>query len=224
MILQEHLKLAGFLMLPIGLAAIFFLGHPFRDELASRVFSLTSLNPTQQCNISIAAHALDNYVVEPGQLFSFNTVVGPRTDSRGYRSARSYLGNESPATFGGGICLVSSALYQAALVSGLKIEERLPHLRTIASVAPGLDATVWYGNADLKFRNTTAHPLQIKANVKDHNLYVKILSENRKDSPAPAELKTFIASHNRNELLVEVFRDTEGKRSFISRDHYQISR
>lgn len=209
--------------LPLALASFFVMSHPFRDELASRTFGLSYLSPTQINNIAIASNSLNGYVLEPGQVFSFNRVVGPRTDSRGYRSARSYLGNESPATFGGGICLLSSGLYQDALIAGLKIEERLPHMRTIASVEPGLDATVWYGNADLKFRNITAHPMQIKAEVKDHNLYIKFLSENASDMPARAELKTFIARRSQSELMVEVFRNVAGKRSFVSRDHYQLS-
>ncbi len=220
---RKIISWTALIALPLSLLSFFVLSHPFRDEIASRTFGLSYLSPTQVNNISIAANALNGYVLEPGQVFSFNRIVGPRTDSRGYRSARSYLGNESPATFGGGICLLSSGLYQDALIAGLKIEERLPHLRTISSVEPGLDATVWYGNADLKIRNTTAHPLQIKAEVREHNLYVKFMSENAADMPVKADLSTFVARRTKNELLVEVFRNVGGKRCFVSRDHYQLS-
>lgn len=217
------LKMAALFAMPVVLASFFFLEHPFKDEIDCKVFSVASLSPVQQCNISIAANKLDNYIIKPGESFSFNRVVGPRTDSRGYRSAPSYLGNGSPATFGGGICLLSSALYQAALETGLKIEERSPHMRTISSVTPGLDATVWYGNADLKFRNISSHPVQIKSMVKDHNLYVKLFAENASDMPAKAELKTAVTRQTRTELLVESFGITnDGRRNFISRDHYDL--
>lgn len=218
------LRSAAFLGLPFVLAGFFFCTHPFRDELVCKVFSLASLNPNQQFNIELAAHALDRYVLKPGEEFSFNKIVGPRSDGKGYRPAPSYLGPDSPATIGGGICLVSSALYQAALAAGLQIDERVPHMRTIASVPPGLDATVWYGRADLKFRNTSSHPLEIKAECKNHNLYVSLLSERAKDTAPIAVLKTFISRHNRDELLVEVFRDQAGTRTFISRDNYRISK
>lgn len=212
------------LAMPLALGVFLYFTNPFRDELVREVYSLSCLSPNQQYNIELATRALDGRVLKPGELFSFNRAVGPRRDRRGYRPAPTYVGPESPATVGGGICLVSSALYQAALATGLKIEARTPHLRTIASVTPGLDATVWYGRKDLKFRNCTPEPIQIKAECKDHNLYISILGERRQDLPALAQLKTVVARRNKNELMVEVFREVKGNRSFISRDHYQINK
>ena len=219
----KRLRTAAVLSLPLILAAIFLFAHPFKQELVSRVFSLVELNSKQQCNIAVAAHALNGYVIEADDTFSFNKVVGPRTDARGYRSAPSYVGPNSPATFGGGICLLSSALYQAALIAGLDVQERSPHMRTIASVEPGLDATVWYGQSDLKIVNNKKNALQIKSEVKDHKLYVQLFSAN-KDRQALANLKTVVCRQSRSELLVEVFSESEGKRRFISRDHYQLAR
>ncbi len=221
---RTSLKNFALLALPLVLASFFISTHPFRVELVSRIFSLASLSPSQQFNIALAAHTLDNLVLRPGDEFSFNKVLGPRSDSKGYRAAPSYVGQGSPATVGGGICLVSSALYQAALATGMTIEERSPHMRTISSVPPGLDATVWYGRSDLKFKNTTGHPIQIKAECKNHNLYIRFLGEQGKEQAKVAELKTFVSRQNKNELLVEVFRQSANSRDFVSRDHYQISR
>ncbi len=208
--------------LPLFLASFFLLTFPFKDELVSKVFSLRGLNSSQQFNIELACRALNNLVLQPGEQFSFNKVVGPRSDARGYRSAPSYLGPNSPSTSGGGICLVSSALYQAALASGMRVSERLPHLRTISSVTPGLDATVWYGRADLKFINESKQPLQIKTECKNGNFYLRLYSQNKNEMPPVSVLRTVHARQNRNELLVEVFKENAGKRSFVSRDLYQL--
>ncbi len=222
--LTRILKAIVLIAMPLSLGSFLWFNNPFKDELVREVFSLASLSPSQQCNIELAARVLDGRVLKPGELFSFNRALGPRIDRRGYRPAPSYVGPHSPATAGGGICLVSSALYQAALSTGLKIEARTPHLRTINSVTPGLDATVWYGREDLKFRNSTPHPLQIRAECKDHNFYISILGERNKDMPALAQLKTVVARLNEHELMVEVFREANGNRSLVSRDHYQINK
>lgn len=221
---QTALKGAYLLAIPLALCVFLFATHPFRQQIVCRVFSLVPLNPCQRENIRVAAKAIDGYVVKPGEEFSFNRVVGPRSDGRGYRPAASYLEKGSPQTSGGGICLLSSAIYQAALASGLKIEERTPHMRTISSVEPGLDATVWYGKADLKFKNSTANPVLISAECKNNNLYIRLMGERDARVDKTAQLKTFIASHNQNELLVETFRELDGHREFVSRDHYEISR
>lgn len=219
--MSRILKAFALLAMPLALAGFFLFTHPFREELVTRVYSLNELSPVQEANITVAARALNGYVIEPNELFSFNRIVGPRTDARGYRSAPSYVGPNSPSTFGGGICLVSSALYQCALILGLPINERVSHLRPISSVNFGQDATVWYGQSDLKFSNNIKEALQLKAEVKDHKLYIKLLSAN-KPNVETAELKSVVARRSRRELLVEVFRDTKGKRTFISRDHYSF--
>ena len=220
----QRLKILVLAAIPLSLATFLWFTNPFKDELVRKIFSLTCLNPSQERNIERAARSLDGRVLKPGELFSFNRALGPRSIERGYHPAPTYVGPDSPATVGGGICLVSSALYQAALAAGLKIEARSPHLRTISSITPGLDATVWYGRQDLKFRNSTPLPVQIKAECKDHNLYVSIMGERSKDMPPPASLTAVVARRNDNELLVEVFREAQGRRSFVSRDHYQINK
>ncbi len=209
------------LALPICLAFYFFKAYPFPDELASRTFSLNILSPIQRNNIDIAARAVNNTILEPGEEFSFNRIVGPRSDGKGYRPAPSYLGPDSPATVGGGICLVSSAIYQAALEANCKIVERVPHLRTIASVPPGLDATVWYGRADLKFRNNFSVPIQISAECRDNNLRVKFLGQKSSTNLPKSKLHTVLVSQNREELLVEAFTETNGKRQLLTRDLYR---
>lgn len=210
------------LALPLTLGLYFLKTFPYSDELASKTFSLTVLSPIQRNNVDIAARAVNDVVLGPGEEFSFNRVVGPRSEGRGYRPAPSYLGPDSPATLGGGICLLSSALYQSALESNCRVLERVPHMRPIASVPPGLDATVWYGRADLKFRNNMSTPIRISALCRDNNLRVKFLGQKSASAQAARpSLRTVVVSQSREELLVEAFREQGGKREMVSRDLYR---
>ena len=210
-------------LLPLGLSFFFWKTYPFSTELAQKTFSLSSLSPIQRENVDLAARAVDKRVIQPGEEFSFNGVVGPRSDGRGYRAAPSYLGPDSPATVGGGICLLSSALYQAALESNCSVTQRVPHMRTIASVLPGLDATVWYGSVDLKFKNAFKFPIQLSTECKDNNLRVRFLGPDDAPKQERSILHTFVASRTRDELQVEVMKESSGKRSLISRDLYRVS-
>lgn len=137
--------------LPAILLATYWAMRPFPDIIASKSISLELLTEPQRMNIELASRYLDNVIIKPGEHFSFNQTIGPRTQRRGYTSAPSYIGSQTEPTTGGGICLLSSCLYQLALESGMTIDKRTAHLRTIKTVPPGLDATVWYGQSDLVF-------------------------------------------------------------------------
>jgi vancomycin resistance protein YoaR len=190
--------------------------RPFAHVAASRILSTTMLSKAQKTNLMIASRYLDGQVLKPGELFSFNRVVGPRTIARGYQQAPSYLGVDSPPTTGGGICLLSSGLYQLALSTGLAIQQRVPHLRTIHSVPPGLDATVWYGAADLRFTNTLPFPIRIRSQVQDNMLSLIFEGAQRLQ---PAKVSRMEQHPNSTELLVTVFRQDK----MISRDRYRLS-
>jgi vancomycin resistance protein YoaR len=226
MVLQNtHGKLArgaALVMLPLSLAVYFVVTFPFADTLASKFCSLRDLSKEQRSNIRIAAHAVNEVVLKPGDEFSFNRIVGPRTEGRGYKAAPSYLETGSPATIGGGICLLSSAIYQSALESGCKITERTAHTRTIRSVPPGLDSTVWFGQVDLKFRNPYPEPIQISTEWSPGQLKVRILGK-KSDKVKTGHLQTLISNSNHNEIVVEVVRSS-GNTEFISRDHYRVTR
>lgn len=114
----KHHQFLSLITLPVLILTYLWLTNPFRDELVREVYSLSSLSASQQYNIDLASRALDGRVLKPGELFSFNRTVGPRQGNRGYRAAPVYVGPNSPDSVGGGICLVSSVLYQAALSTG----------------------------------------------------------------------------------------------------------
>lgn len=118
--------------------------------------------PGRSNNIEIATKALDGTIVMPGETFSFNDVVGPRTVERGYQEAGTYVGNKVEPGIGGGICQVSTTLYRAAMKANLRSAERTNHSMVVGYAQPGLDATVSYGYLDYKFKNVYDFPIYIK--------------------------------------------------------------
>ena len=101
----------------------------------------------------------------PGEIFSFNDVVGPRTAERGYKEAGTYVGNKIEPGIGGGICQVSTTIYRAAMKANLRSIERTNHSMAVGYAQPGLDATVSYGYLDYKFKNTYDFPIYIQGNT-----------------------------------------------------------
>ncbi|GFN23234.1 vancomycin resistance protein [Thermanaeromonas sp. C210] len=149
------------------------------EEIAGRritnaVSSFTTyFNPSDENrthNILLAAQALDGKWLKPGEEISFNELVGPRTVERGYREALVIEAAEFIPGVGGGVCQVSSTLYNAALQAGMTIVERQPHALKVDYVPPGLDATVAYGLIDLRLRNDTPYWYWLKAQVKGNSL------------------------------------------------------
>ena len=181
---------------------------------------MRGLSRAQQTNVQLAAQRLDGLVIPAGASFSFNRTVGPRTPARGYLAAPSYLGGESPATIGGGICLLSSALYQAALKAGFQIEQRVPHMRTIHSVPPGLDATVWYGGADLRWMNRLPQAVKLTASIHDHKLLFRLSG---RTAIVPLTFKRVVNQRNTQIVLVTVFQQGKTGSHMISRDLYRLS-
>ena len=120
-------------------------------------------------NIRHAFDYINGYVLAPGKSFSFNNVVGERTEARGFYPATEYVYGEHVEGFGGGVCQASTTLYQAAVCAGLKIIEREPHSDKVSYTDLGKDATVyWYGKRriDLVFKNNTESNIYIVAAVK----------------------------------------------------------
>ena len=114
-------------------------------------------------NISLAASSINDTLLKPGWTFSFNDVVGERSYSNGYKTAGVILNGRPAQGVGGGICQVSSTLYNAVLLAGLTPTERTPHYFPSSYIASGRDATVAYGQIDLKFRNDLPHNVYVLA-------------------------------------------------------------
>ena len=165
-------------ILVIAFGVSLWINRSFQAELGSYRTVLIDRTEAQRHNIQQAASAVDGVVIEPGDIFSFNEIVGPRNPERGYRIAPAYMERSLVTSIGGGVCQVSSTIYRAALVAGLKIIERHPHSRLVTSVPPGQDATVWWGGADLKFQNDSGYPITLISRANDRELFCAIFGKN----------------------------------------------
>ena len=120
-----------------------------------------AIDPPRDNNISLVVKRLNGYVIQPGEEFSFNRVVGERTAAKGYQAAGSIFDGVLIKTLGGGICQPNTTLYQSVLKADLEIVARRPHQFPSSYTEVGLDATVSWGGSDLKFVNNTAYPVAI---------------------------------------------------------------
>lgn len=125
-------------------------------------------------NLRKAAQALNGTMVKPGEEVSYNKLLGPRTAATGYMDAMVIVGGKFMPGVGGGICQVSTTLYNACLLAGLKIVERHQHNMVVSYVPLGRDATVSYGQQDFRFANNTDDPIYIRAVTSGGNLTVSI--------------------------------------------------
>ncbi len=125
-------------------------------------------------NLKLAAEQIDGVILKPGDVFSYNDTVGPRVHERGYRDATIFVKGRQEPGLGGGICQVSSTLYNAVLLAGLKVRERSPHSRTVPYVVPGRDATVAYGIRDFRFENSNSSAICLITKMSSSKLTVDI--------------------------------------------------
>ena len=133
-------------------------------------------------NLELACKAIDGTILNPGDEFSFNKIVGERTAEKGYQKAIVYqTGGKSEAEEGGGVCQVASTIYTACLYADLKVTERAPHMFTVTYVQLGMDATIYWGSLDYKFVNSTDHPLRIDASVSGGYVHIKLMGTTPKD-------------------------------------------
>jgi len=130
-------------------------------------------------NIDIAAQKLDGVVISPGEMLSFNEVVGERSEDNGFQKSWEIFKGEMVEGVGGGTCQVSSTFYAAAFFGGFDVLERLPHSRPSAYIPMGLDSTVVYPGVDLKVRNPHPFPVVIHAKTIGNKLRVELLGKMR---------------------------------------------
>ena len=145
-------------------------------EVASFTTFFASTNVARAHNIQQVAALLDGAVVRPGQTFSFNGTVGPRTKASGFDEAPVIANGVLTPGIGGGICQVSTTLFNAVFLAGLPVVERTPHSFFIDHYPIGRDATVSYGETDFKFRNDTDHVVIIAAQATDHSVRISLAS------------------------------------------------
>ena len=120
----------------------------------------------------------------PGDIFSFNDVVGDRSIERGYKTSKEIIGDKLVDGIGGGVCQVSTTLYNSILKTNLSSVERYPHTMNSSYIGSGLDATVAYGLLDYRFKNTYSYPIYIDIIIQNKNvtfsIYLNSILNNKK--------------------------------------------
>lgn len=148
--------------------------EPFPDLLSQFSTSFTSSGYNRSNNIILSSAKLNGLVLMPGEEFSYNQAVGQRTRAAGFREAGAYSNGKVVQEVGGGICQVSSTLYNAVLYANLEIVERTNHYFNPGYVKAGLDATVSWGGPDFRFRNNRNYPIRIVTDTSGKKLKVYI--------------------------------------------------
>lgn len=177
-------------------------------------------NSSRGNNIYVAGKSTSDILLMPGEVFSYNKATGARTWSNGYKTAKVIVGGKYVNGEGGGVCQVSTTIYNAALMSGLEIQEVHNHTYPSHYVSKGRDAAVSYGYIDLKFKNNFAHPIYIKnivsngaitskiygCNQDREKLYIRTQESRDKDKIIVKTYRVFLGEENnkiREELVSE---------------------
>lgn len=220
----------------------------FPNLLATYSTNYSSSSASRSTNIALATKSINGIVLMPGETFSYNGTVGQRTAARGYKEAGVYLNGEVTTGLGGGICQVSSTLYNSVLLSNLEIVERTNHTFKPSYVPSGQDATVSWGAPDFKFKNNRDYPIKIVATTSNKNIItsiyglktdndyeVKIVSsqvgvveyktEYQNDSSLPAGTQK-VKQHGSNGCKTQTYKilyknGTEVSRTLINSDTYK---
>ncbi|MBO5412961.1 MAG: VanW family protein [Clostridia bacterium] len=135
----------------------------FPDRLSTFQTRYDATNLTRTNNLQVAVNKINGVVVMPGETFSYNKTLGKRTAEAGYKDAAGYAGGKVVQMIGGGICQISSTLYDAVVYANLEIVERHNHAFLTSYVGAGKDATVVYGSLDFQFKNTRKYPIKIES-------------------------------------------------------------
>lgn len=174
----------------------------FRDVLGQCTTDFNPGNKNRTTNVLLATDFCNGVILMPGDVFSYNDVVGERTAERGFKEATIYVGNSAEDGLGGGVCQVTSTIYYATLRADLEIVERYAHSREVTYVPKGEDATVAWGSKDFKFANNTGFPLKVVTSHKSNNLTVKLYGTDLQNKTV--KIETTILSKTPFEVVYEV--------------------
>ena len=166
----------------------------FPDLLGSYSTTYSTRNTNRSTNIRLASSKINGIVVMPGETFSYNKTVGKRTTAAGFKSAAVYAGGEVTTGIGGGICQVSSTLYNAVLLANLEIVERHNHGFNTGYVPAGRDATVSWGGPDFVFKNTRDYPIRVVCYGSGGTISCKIFGL-KSDNEYQVEIQSYITSY-----------------------------
>jgi len=172
-----------------------------KDKLGEYSTKFNAADVDRTHNIKIATNSASNVLIKPGEVYSVNKIVGPRLAKNGYKEAKVIVNNELVPGIGGGVCQVSSTLYNAALLSNMQIVERRSHALPSSYIAKGRDATLSENYIDLKFANTTKYPIYIHGEVKGS--WVKFIIYGCNENPGrTVKIKTEVVKETPSQITI----------------------
>ena len=171
----------------------------YKDELGKYSTNYSGSSAARANNVRLAVSRINNTELMPGEEFSYDKTILPRTSANGYMAAPVYVGNKVESGMGGGICQPSSTLYAAALYANLEIPERYNHSLAVGYIPLGLDATISEGHLDLKIKNSTDYPIKINA-ASDGGI-----------------IKISILGYNPENISADILRSSSGRSYYVTR-------
>lgn len=197
----------------------------FPDLLSTFSTNYSVRDKDRTTNLTLAANKINGTVLMPGETFSYNTVVGARTIAAGYKEAPIYLNGQVVDGLGGGICQITSTLYNAVVYANLEIVERTNHQFVPSYVAASRDATVVYGSIDFKFKNNRNYPIKITCSVSGGVANFKIFGLKQEDD-CEVQISSYETGRTSTAIYSEAYKilKRDGKevgRELLSKDTYK---
>ena len=197
----------------------------FPDLLSTFSTKYNASDKSRTTNLRLASNKINGVVLLPGEEFSYNGTLGPRTTATGYKSAKIFSNGQVIDGIGGGICQISSTLYNAALYANLEITERRNHQFVPSYLKAGLDATVVYASQDFKFKNSRKYPIKIVSEVNGGIAKINIFGL-REDIEYDIKIQSVVVQSNANAVKSVTYKyrylnGNEVDKVVISRDTYK---
>lgn len=199
---------------------------PFPDMLATYSTKYIN-NPDRTTNLRLASNKINGTVIMPGETFSFNKVVGRRTAAAGYKEAAIFSDGQVTDGLGGGICQITSTLYNSVVFANLEITSRRNHMFVPSYVTGGRDATVVYGSTDFRFKNSRSYPIKIISSVEGGVATVSIYGyKNENDPEYEISIETSLVKTTSTSLVYDAYKVYKQNgvvvnREKMSRDTYK---
>jgi vancomycin resistance protein YoaR len=180
-VLQQHTRRAAITLGPVqpALTTKEAKALGIRQRISSVTTDLGDSSANRIFNVQLMARILNGQVIRPGETFSFNKRVGPRTPERGFKEGQAIVGGLLIPSIGGGVCQVATTVFDAAFYAGLPISSRVNHAWYISHYSMGMDATVADGGPDLVFRNDTKYGILLRASASASTMTVTMYSTDR---------------------------------------------
>ena len=194
------------------------------DKLGTYHTDYSSSSSARKTNIRVAAERINGTILMPGETFSLSDTILSRTPENGYEMAPQYANGESEMAYGGGVCQVSTTLYNAVIRAELEILERHPHSMVVHYVPYSSDAAISEGNKDLKFRNNQDYPVYLASDADGEGLYFSVYGKETRPESRTVEFVSDTLYYKQNKTKVVKDPDlAEGKEKSKGSNHPEVN-